>query len=70
MQYRVAMDTAAKAGLNPIEEYEKHSNQYAIGNRRPYDHFFTGTGVERKASSSASANTAGSSQQPSAIASY
>ena len=52
MQYRVAMDTAARAGLNPVEEYEKHSNRTVIGNRRPYDHFFSGTGVERTASSS------------------
>ena len=53
MQYRVAMESAAKAGLNPVEEFEKHIKKYVIGTRRPYDHFFNGTGVERTAPSSA-----------------
>lgn len=52
MQYRVAMETAANAGLNPVEEYEKQRRGvYVVGNVRPYDHFFAGTGVARTAPS-------------------
>jgi len=55
MQYRVAMQTAVESGLNPIQEYEKQrAGVYHIGNRRPYDHFYNGTGREKTATSSGS----------------